>query len=108
MRLRAQHWARPQAPFQGQRLLVRVARTGAGTAGTIIFGQGIFIGRMLQQVQRGNFDVEFYGPTAFGVEFELDPCTPGMDVAIPCIPSAAIAVGESITVSMQMLGQTLR
>ncbi len=97
---------RPQAPFRAERLLVRVARTGA--AGIIIFGQGIFVGRMLQQVQRGNFDIEFYGPTAFGVRLNLAQATPGMDIAIPCVPSAAIGAGDSVAVSMVFLGRTIR
>lgn len=100
--------ARPQAPFQPERLLVQVARDAAlAPAGDLFLGQGIFIGRQLATLEFANFNIEFFGPTAFGVRLKLPPAQPGVLISIPVIPNAAITAGTA-AVTMMFLGHSLR
>lgn len=104
-----QFTARPQAPFHPERLLASVRRTGALAAGTIIEGQNIFVGRDLQLVELGPFDVEFFSPTAFGVRLQLDAAQPGVLISIDCSTlGPALGVGDSLAVSLMFLGRSIR
>ncbi len=97
--------AAPQRPFRAERLLVSVARTGAAAVRALC--TGIFVGSVLQQAELGNFDIEFFGPTAFGVRLTFATATPGVRIRFPVIPSAAIAVGDAVTIQMLLLGRTV-
>lgn len=99
--------ARPQAPFRAERLLVSVRRS-AGAGAVTILAQNIFVGRQLQLVELGTFDVEFFSPTAFGVRLNLVQADPGMLVRLDCTGSIAVPAGETVSVSMMFLGQTIR
>lgn len=98
--------ARPQAPFRAERLLATVRRTGA--AGILVLANNIFIGRELQLVQTGSFDIEFFSPTAFGVRLNLVASTPGIDIRIDCAASAVVPAMESLACSLMFLGRTIR
>jgi hypothetical protein len=99
--------ARPQAPFRGERLLVTVRRN-TEAAGVIILGNGVFVGRQLQQVELGEFDVEQFAPTAFGVRLFFVQATPGMLVQIQCRANPVVPTDGTVAVSMQLLGHTAR
>lgn len=98
--------ARPQAPFRAERLLASVRRTGA--AGILVLAQNVFIGRNLQMVETGTFDVEFFSPTAFGVRLNLVASTPGILIRIDCTTSAVVPANEALATSMMFLGHTIR
>lgn len=98
--------ARPQAPFRAERLLSSVRRTGA--AGITVLAQNVFIGRNLQMVETGTFDVEFFSPTAFGVRLNLVASQPGILIRIDCTTSAVVPAQEALATSMMFLGHTIR
>lgn len=99
--------ARPQAPFRAERLLATVRRS-AGAVGVIIQCQALFIGRELQQVESGPFDIEFFSPNAFGVRLNLVQATPGILIRLICNANPVVPVGETVAVSMMFLGHTIR
>lgn len=99
--------ARPQAPFRAERLLATVRRS-AGAAGIIIQCQALFIGRELQQVESGPFDVEFFAPTAFGVRLNLCQAEPGILIRLILNANPVVPPGETVAVSMMFLGRTIR
>lgn len=99
--------ARPQAPFRAERLLTTVRRS-AGAGGVIIQCQALFIGRELQQVESGPFDVEFFAPTAFGVRLNLCQAEPGILIRLILNANPVVPVGETVAVSMMFLGRTIR
>lgn len=99
--------ARPQAPFRAERLLATVRRS-AGAAGVIIQCQALFIGRELQQVESGPFDIEFFSPNAFGVRLNLVQATPGILIRLILNANPVVPVGETVAVSMMFLGHTVR
>lgn len=99
--------ARPQAPFRAERLLTTVRRS-AGAGGVIIQCQALFIGRELQQVESGPFDVEFFAPTAFGVRLNLCQAEPGILIRLILSANPVVPPGETVAVSMMFLGRTIR
>lgn len=101
--------ARPQRPFRAERLLASVRRVGATAAGLTVLCTGIFIGTQLQSLELGNFDIEFFGPTAFGVRLNLVSATPGMLVRLPLIiAGGALVAPDVINVSLMFLGRSIR
>lgn len=98
--------ARPQVPFRTERILASVRRTGA--AGITVLAQNIFVGRQLQLVELGGgFDIEFFGPTAFGVRLALDACQPGVEVRISCVTSGVPAGMDTLATSILLLGRSV-
>lgn len=99
--------ARPQAPFRAERLLASVRRS-AGAPGVIISGQALIIGRQLQTVEVGAFDLEFFAAQAFGVRLSLVQADPGILIRIPCTATPPVPIGETVAVSLLFLGRTIR
>lgn len=99
--------ARPQAPFRAERLLVSIRRS-AGAALTQVLGQGIFIGRELQLLELGNFDLEFFSQTAFGVRLKLAQAQPGVLIRIPAITNVPVPAGEFVSATLMFLGRSIR
>lgn len=97
--------ARPQAPFRAERLLASVRRSGA--AGVTILATNFFVGRDLQLVELGSFDIEFFTSGAFGVRLALSQAEPGQLIRIDCQTSVAPAGADTLSVSMLILGQTV-
>jgi hypothetical protein len=97
--------ARPQVPFKPQRYVTTVRRTGA--AGVIIQATSMFVGRDLQLVELGNFDIEQYSPTAFDMTLSLSQAEPGVLISIPCVAVPAVAGADTVAVSMQFIGYSI-
>lgn len=100
--------ARPQKPFQGQRLLAQVFRTGASASGLAAVTSGVFIGTDLQQGQIGQYNLEFFTPTAFGVSMVFQPAEAGIDIVVPVNLTGALAPGDLLSVQLLILGETIR
>lgn len=98
---------RPQRPFRGERLLVRITRS-ALAGGVQIQSTGLFVGTSLIQVQRGRMDIEDFSATAFGVRLASQGAEPGIEVAIECVAVPAVPVGETVAVSIKWLGRTIQ
>ena len=97
--------ARPQVPFRAERILASVRRSGA--AGILVLALNVFVGRQMQLVELGNgFDIEFFGPTAFGVRLALDACEPGVEIRIGCSTSAVPAGADTLATSILLLGRS--
>lgn len=102
--------ARPQRPFRAERFLAQVGRAGAtAAAGVFANAQGVFVGTVLQQLQLGGFNIEFFGSGAFGVRMDLSPAAAGLDITVPVtLGGALLAVGDSVAVTMMFLGSSVR
>lgn len=95
--------ARPQKPFRAERLLATVRRSGA--AGVIIFCDTMFVGTDLQTAEVGAFDIENFGPTAFGVRLCLKPAEPGVLIRLACRATPAPGGADTVAVGLMFLGQ---
>lgn len=99
--------ATPQRPFRAERLICRVARS-SGAGGVVVLAQAILIGAQLAQVDAGAIDLEAFAPTAFGVRLNLPPTTPGMRIVLPCNAAPAVPAGETVAVTLTLLGRVIR
>lgn len=103
--------ARPQRPFRPERLVAFVSRTADAVAGVpagFVLSDGIFVGTTLNQLTRGEFNIEVYGPTAFGVRMSLSEASPGIDITIKTRLTIAPTGTQAVGVSLQFLGRSLR
>lgn len=98
--------ANPQKPFQPTRVIVSVRRS-AGASGVIIKGAGLIVGTDPNLVEIADFDIEVFAGTNFGVGVKMRPAGPGIQIAIPCFASPNVAVGESVAVSISIIGQSI-
>lgn len=102
-----QYSARPQKPFRGERLVTQLIRTGASATGVLPVSTGIFVGVELQQVEQGNIPCETWPVTAFGVRLAFIDCLPGILIKYPVTLVGALAVGDTITLLVTLLGRVL-
>ena len=95
----------PQKPFRGERLVVVINRSAlAFNAVRIVV---ITVGTTPQLADIGELAAETFAPDAIGVRLKLDQATPGMLYRIIMRTVGPIAVGESIAVSPQIMGQVI-
>lgn len=95
-----------QKPFQGERWLLRVVRTGT-TATGIILAQ-LFAGTDLAQLDVTPLDLESLArPDAFGVRNAMKPVQPGVLMRAVSSLSSAIAGTDTIATSLQLLGKLI-
>lgn len=99
---------RPQKPFRGERLIALVGRSAGVPTSTRALASGIFVGTDPQQAQIANIDLEVFAPTSFGVRLSMVQAEPGVLIRIPALVSAAIAVGESLSLTLMILGHYVR
>lgn len=99
--------ATPQLAFEGQRLLTTVSKS-SGATGVTVLGQPLTVGVMPQTVDIGTISLEAFVPGAFGVRLKLVQAQPGQLIRMLCQTSVALAVGETISVSVTLLGATIR
>lgn len=102
--------ARPQVPFQPERLLASVRRAGTNAPGVLIEATNLFVGRDLQLVELGSFDIEFFAANAFGVRLKLDAAQPGVliSMSLQATPSSILTSTDTLAVSLMFLGSSLR
>lgn len=100
---------RVQRPFRAERLVAfvsRVADAGVVPPGFVLCS-GVFVGTALQQLTLGEFNVEMFGPTAFGVRMQLAPAAPGVEIVMGVRLTVAPTGTQAVQVSLQFLGRSL-
>jgi hypothetical protein len=104
-----QFTARPQVPFHPERLLASVRRVGTIAGGTTIQATNMFVGRDLQLVEIGAFDIEFFDRQAFGVRLQLDAAQPGVLISLDCAAVGGVLTStDTLAVSLMFLGRSIR
>jgi len=98
--------ARPQRPFKGQRLVVEITRTGATSTGLVTITR-LDVGTMNQLVSSGSLTAGAFAATAFDVNLQLDPATPGIDIVVQFAISVAPGVGDRVDFGGQIFGDTI-
>lgn len=95
-----------QKPFQGERWLIRVVRTGASATGILL--ANLFTGTDLAQLDVTPLDLEsLANPGAFGVRNSMKPVQPGVFIRAVTSLSVPLAGTDTIQVSLQLLGKLL-
>lgn len=95
--------ASPQRPFKGQRLVVDITRTGASATGLVTITR-LDVGTANQLVSSGSLGAAAFAATAFDVNLELDPATPGILIVVQFAISAAPAAADRVDFSATMFG----
>lgn len=101
--------ARPQLPFQGNRLVFDVTRTNAGgTATGLLTITALSVGQANQLVSATALPAEAFRPDAVSVALALSPATPGIDITLTVVISAApTAAGDRVDFSAMLIGPTI-
>lgn len=98
--------AQPQRPYKGQRLVVDITRTGASATGLVTVTR-LDIGTTNQLVSSGALSAAAFAPTAFDVNLQLDPATPGIIITVQFAISAAPAMADRVDFSATMFGTAI-
>jgi hypothetical protein len=95
--------ARPQRPFKGLRLVLDITRTGATSTGLVTVTR-LDIGTQNQLVSSGALSAGAFAATAFDVNLQLDPATPGIDITVQLSISAAPTTTDRVDISGTIFG----
>jgi len=98
--------ANPQKPFKGARLVVVVNRS-AGALAPLVTVNDLDVGTGNQLVSSQSLPAEGFAPQAYDVVLSLDPATPGILVVLGIGVTVAPPVGETISVSAMLIGNTI-
>jgi len=98
--------ANPQKPFKGARLMVQVNRS-SGAVAELVSINNLDVGTGNQLVSSQSLPAEGFAAGAFDTMLSLDPATPGILIVLGIAISATPPVGETITVSAMLIGNTI-
>lgn len=98
--------AQPQRPFKGQRLVIDITRTGASATGLVTVTR-LDVGTANQLVASSALSAAAFAPTAFDVNLQLDPATPGITITLQLAISAAPAGADRVDVGATILGTSV-
>jgi hypothetical protein len=98
--------AQPQRPFKGQRLVIDITRTGATATGLVTITR-LDIGTMNQLVASGALAAAAFAATAFDVNLQLDPATPGITITVQLAISVAPGVGDRVDCAGVIFGTAI-
>ena len=98
--------AQPQRPFKGQRLVVDITRTGASATGLVTITR-LDVGTSNQLVASSALSAAAFAPTAFDVNLQLDPATPGITITVQFAISAAPAGADRVDIGATILGTSV-
>jgi hypothetical protein len=99
--------ARPQKPFRAERVVAVVSRSVPMAANPVLSGGGLIIGTQPQTAEIGEVPLEVFAPGAFGVRLSMAQAEPGIDIVAQVNIQGTIPAGESIAVSITLLGRSI-
>lgn len=98
--------ASPQRPFQGQRLILDITRTGATATGLVTVTR-LDVGTDNQLVGSGAISANAFAPTAFDANVRFAPATPGVLITVQMNISAAPTMTDRVDVGGTIFGTTV-
>jgi len=93
----------PQKPFQGQRLVVDIVRTGAGSGGAVSIAQ-LLIGQASQLLDGNPIGAGAFPAAAFDVRMSLQPATPGINITVQYLITSLPGVGDTVDITTTLFG----
>jgi hypothetical protein len=99
--------ASPQRPFRGRRLIIDLTRTGATATGLVTLTR-FDVGVDNQLPGAGAIGAGAFAATAFGVDLDLDPATPGVNITLQFNISAAPTMTDRVDIAVTLIGQAVR
>lgn len=98
--------ARPQRPFKGQRLVIDITRTGASATGLVTITR-LDVGTANQLVSSGALIAAAFAASAFDVNMQLDPATPGIDITVQFAISVAPGAADRVDFGGVIVGTSI-
>jgi hypothetical protein len=98
--------ASPQRPFQGQRLILDITRTGATATGLVTVSR-LDVGTDNQLVGAGAISAAAFQATAFDANVRFAPATPGVLITVQLNISAAPGAGDRVDIGGTIFGTTI-
>lgn len=98
--------AQPQRPFKGQRLVIDLTRTGATATGLVTITR-LDVGTANQLVSSGALSASAFAATAFDVNLQLDPATPGILITVQFANSVVPTAPDRIDFSATLFGTAI-
>lgn len=98
--------ASPQRPFQGQRLILDITRTGTTSTGLVTVSR-LDVGTDNQLVGSGSISSNAFAPTAFDANLRFSPATPGVTITCQLNISAAPTTVDRVDVGGTLIGTTV-
>lgn len=98
--------ASPQRPFQGQRLILDITRTGTSATGLVTVSR-LDVGTDNQLVGSGAISANAFAPTAFDANVRFAPATPGVNITVQLNVSAAPTMTDTIDIGGTIFGTTV-
>lgn len=98
--------ASPQRPFQGQRLILDITRTGATATGLVTVSR-LDVGTDNQLVGSGAISANAFAPTAFDANVRFAPATPGVNITVQLNISAAPTMTDRVDIGGTIFGTTV-
>jgi hypothetical protein len=96
--------AQPQRPFRGRRLIVDITRTGASSTGLVTISQ-LVVGANNQLPGTGAISAAAFAANAVGVNLDMDPATPGVNISLQLNISAAPTMTDRVDISATIIGE---
>lgn len=98
--------AAPQRPYRVRKMVIAVTRTGATATGAITFNN-LKVGSNDQQVSGGAVPAELFADAVQGNFIRFDTASPGVNISLDISTTIAPGAGDSITVTVGFVGETL-
>ena len=102
----------PQRPFRGERLFASaVYVTSGGSSDGIALGvisPAIFVGAVQVGASQGAMPLSMFAPNSFGVRLSFPRAGQGTRIYIPVQTAATLGAGNSLVVSLSVVGRAVR
>lgn len=99
--------AKPQRGFRGERLVIDIRRSGPSAEASPVIITKLTVGDYNQLVGGGPLPADIFANNSVGVRLDLDASYPGVLIDIEFQVPTALAVGDSIFVSVGIIGSTV-
>lgn len=97
----------PQKPFRGERLVITINRS-VGAVGVRVTRSPLTVGTEPQAANiSGAGSADIYAPGAFGVRLAMSPAGAGITVGLQLSATPAVPVGETVALSVSILGRII-
>lgn len=99
----------PQRPFRGERLIISAFSAAiANPEGACVITPAMFVGATQVGATQGRVPIGTFAATAFGVRITFPPAGPGIRVFVPIVSLITPGAGQSIIVTVTVLGRSIR
>ena len=99
----------PQRPFRGERLIISAfSATVSDPASLLVIDPAMYVGATQIGATQGRVPITMFAPNAFGVRLSFPEAGQGTRVFIPIVALASPGAGNSISVSVGLIGRAVR